>query len=123
MCKWLAYKKNRTKYVRVTCFAIGVAILLSQNDLKSGGAIMPNIKPISDLRNYTSVVKEVNYGSRVYLTKNGHGQIAMINMQELDDLEKQLALYRFQIEMQKGEQSIATEGTISSKELRKELGI
>ena len=89
----------------------------------SGVAIMPNIKPISDLRNYTSVVKEVNYGSRVYLTKNGHGQIAMINMQELDDLEKQLALYRFQIEMQKGEQSIATEGTISSKELRKELGI
>ena len=49
---------------------------------------MPNIKPISDLRNYTSVVKEVNYGSRVYLTQNGHGQ-----------------------------------GTISSKELRKELGI
>lgn len=84
---------------------------------------MPNIKPISDLRNYTSVAKEVNYGSSVYLTKNGHGQIAMINMQELDDLEKQLALYRFQIEMQKGEQSMATEGTISSKELRKELGI
>ncbi|MBQ6091215.1 MAG: type II toxin-antitoxin system Phd/YefM family antitoxin [Lachnospiraceae bacterium] len=84
---------------------------------------MPNIKPISDLRNYTSVVKEVNYGSRVYLTKNGHGQIAMINMQELDDLEKQLALYRLQLEMQKGEQSIIEEGTISSKELRKELGI
>lgn len=84
---------------------------------------MPNIKPISDLRNYTNVVKEVNYGSRVYLTKNGRGKIAMVDMKELDDLEKQLALYRFQIEMQKGEQSIATEGTISSKELRNELGI
>ena len=47
----------------------------------------------------------------------------MINMQELDDLEKQLALYRFQVEMQKGEQSVATEGTISSNALRKELGI
>lgn len=22
--KWLSYKKNRTKFVRVTCFAIGV---------------------------------------------------------------------------------------------------
>ena len=84
---------------------------------------MPNIKPISELRNYTNVVKEVSYGSRVYLTKNGHGQIALINMQELDDIEKQLALYKFQVEMQKGEQSIAMEGTISSKELRKELGI
>lgn len=84
---------------------------------------MPNIKPISELRNYTNVVKEVSYGSRVYLTKNGHGHIALINMHELDDLEKQLALYKFQVEMQKGEQSIAMEGTISSKELRKELGI
>ena len=84
---------------------------------------MPNIKPISDLRNYTNVVKEVSYGNRVYLTKNGHGQIAMINMKELDDMEKQLALYRFQVEMQKGEQSIATEGTISSEALRTELGL
>ncbi|MQN01058.1 MAG: prevent-host-death protein [Lachnospiraceae bacterium] len=84
---------------------------------------MPNIKPISDLRNYTSVVKEVSYGNRVYLTKNGHGQIAMINMQELDDIEKQLALYKFEIEMQKGEKSIKEEETVSSEELRKELGI
>ncbi|MBO6300013.1 MAG: type II toxin-antitoxin system Phd/YefM family antitoxin [Lachnospiraceae bacterium] len=84
---------------------------------------MPNIKPISELRNYTSVVNEVKYGSRVYLTKNGHGQIAMINMQELDEMEKQLALYRFQLEMDKGERSILEEGTISSEDLRKELGV
>ena len=84
---------------------------------------MPNIKPISELRNYTSVVNEVKYGSRVYLTKNGHGQIAMIDMQELDEMEKQLALYRFQLEMDKGERSILEEGTISSEDLRKELGI
>ena len=58
---------------------------------------MPNIKPISELRNYTNVVKEVKNGNRVYLTKNGHGHIAMINMRELDDLEKLLALYRFQV--------------------------
>lgn len=84
---------------------------------------MPNIKPISELRNYTSVVNEVKYGSRVYLTKNGHGQIAMINMQELDELEKELALYRFKLEMEKGEKSILEEGTISSEDLRKELGL
>ena len=84
---------------------------------------MPDIRPISDLRNYTGVVKEVKYGSRVYLTENGQRQIAMINMQELDDLEKRLALYKFQIEIQKGENSIATEGTLSAKELKKELGI
>ena len=33
---------------------------------------MPNIKPISDLRNYTAVISEVAYGKRVYLTRNGH---------------------------------------------------
>ena len=84
---------------------------------------MPNIKPISELRNYTSVVNEVKYGSRVYLTKNGHGQIAMINMQELDELEKELALYRFKLEMEKGEKSILQEGTVSMDELKRELGI
>ena len=84
---------------------------------------MPNIMPISELRNYTNVVKNVKYGSRVYLTKNGHGQIAMINMKELDDMEKELALYRFRLEMEKGERSIMEEGTVSAEDLKKELGI
>lgn len=34
----------------------------------------------------------VRYGSRVYLTKNGHGKITLIDMKELDELEKELAL-------------------------------
>lgn len=84
---------------------------------------MPNIMPISELRNYTNVVKNVKYGSRVYLTKNGHGQIAMINMKELDEMEKELALYRFRLEMEKGERSIMEEGTVSAEDLKKELGI
>ena len=84
---------------------------------------MPNIKPISELRNYTSVVSEVKYGSRVYLTKNGHGQIAMVDMRELDEMEKELALYRFKLEMEKGERSILEEGTVTSDELKAELGL
>ena len=78
---------------------------------------MPNIKPISELRNYSSVVNEVKYGSRVYLTKNGHGQIAMVDMKELDEMEKELALYRFKLEMEKGEHSIIEEGTVSSDDI------
>lgn len=34
---------------------------------------MPNIKPISDLENYTDVLKEVDTSRRVYPTKNGRG--------------------------------------------------
>lgn len=84
---------------------------------------MPNIKPVSDLRNYTTVVNEVKYGSRVYLTKNGHGKITMIDMQELDEIEKNLALYKFKYEMAVAEKSIKEEGTISADELEAELGI
>ena len=84
---------------------------------------MPNIKPISELRNYTAVVSEVGYGSRVYLTKNGHGNITMIDMGELDDIEKELALYKFKYEMAIAEKSIREEGTISADDLEAELGV
>ena len=84
---------------------------------------MPNIMPISELRNYTKVVNNVRYGNRVYLTKNGYDLITMINSKELDEMEKLLAFYRFQLEVDKGERSILEEGTISSDELKKELGL
>ena len=38
-----------------------------------GGMIMPNIKPISDLRNYTDVLHDVTIGSPVFLTKMAAG--------------------------------------------------
>lgn len=84
---------------------------------------MPTIMPISELRNYTNVVNNVRYGNRVHLTKNGYDQITLINTKELDELEKELALYRFKLEIAKGERSILEEGTISSNDLEKELGI
>ena len=37
---------------------------------------MSNIKPVSDLRNYTEVLKEVSVGSPVYLTQNGRRKFA-----------------------------------------------
>ena len=35
---------------------------------------MPNIKPISDLRNYASLLETVQVGKPLYLTKNGRRQ-------------------------------------------------
>ena len=46
--------------------------------------IMPNIKPISDLRNYTEVLKEVSTNQPVYLTRNGRGAYAIVEVDELD---------------------------------------
>lgn len=84
---------------------------------------MPNIKPISDLKNYTEVMNEVSYGNRVYLTRNGHGTCAIIDMQELDELDKQKALNQLLLKLQEAENSAIVEGTISADELEKELGV
>lgn len=88
-----------------------------------GGIDMPNIKPISDLRNYTAVINEVAYGNRVYLTRNGHGQCAIIDMKELDELDKQKALNQLMCKLNEAEISIREEGTISADDLEKELGV
>ena len=82
---------------------------------------MPNIKPISDLRNYTAVINEVSYGNRVYLTRNGHGQCAIIDMKELDELDKQKALYQLMTKLSEAEISIQRDGTISAEDLEAEL--
>lgn len=84
---------------------------------------MPNIKPISDLRNYTTVLSEVTYGNRVYLTRNGHGQCAIIDMQELDELDKQKALNKLMSKLNDAEISIKNEGTISADDFEAELGV
>ena len=43
---------------------------------------MPNIKPISDLRNYSEVLRDVDVGAPVFLTKNGRGRYVIVDMQE-----------------------------------------
>ena len=41
---------------------------------------MPIIKPISDLRNYNEVIKDVAYGEPVFLTKNGRGKFVILDI-------------------------------------------
>lgn len=41
---------------------------------------MLNIKPISDLRNYIEVLKQVDVSNRIYLTRNGHGEYGILTM-------------------------------------------
>lgn len=84
---------------------------------------MPNIKPISDLRNYTAVINEVTYGNRVYLTRNGHGQCVIIDMKELDELDRIKALHELTSKLEEAEESIRTHGTISADILEAELGV
>jgi prevent-host-death family protein len=84
---------------------------------------MPNIKPISELKNYTSIINQVSYGNRIYLTKNGHGQCAIIDMKELDELDKQKALLTLMTKLNEAKESVEREGTISADDLEAELGV
>ena len=77
---------------------------------------MPNIKPISDLRNYSEVLHDVAVGAPVFLTKNGRGRYAILDMQ---DYEKTQAKLQLMSELAKGRKSGETDGWISSEEMRK----
>ena len=76
---------------------------------------MPNIKPISDLRNYTEVLHDVTIGAPVFLTKNGRGKYAIVDMQ---DYEKTQATLRLMSELAKGRKSGETEGWLTSEDMR-----
>ena len=81
---------------------------------------MPNIVPVSDLRNYNAVIGQVTYGNPVYLTKNGRGDCAIVKIKELDELRAIKSLFS---ELEKGEASARKEGWISMEEAEKRLGL
>lgn len=91
--------------------------------LKKGDDYMPNIKPISDLRNYTEVLKEVDTSSRVYLTRNGHGEYGILTMAEIDELDRLKAAYTLFSKLQESEQRAEKEGWIDADDLERELGV
>ncbi len=51
---------------------------------------MPNIKSISSMRNYSSVLNEVETGSPVFLTRDGKGKYAILDMEEYDSMREAL---------------------------------
>ena len=53
---------------------------------------MPNIKPVSDLRNYNEVLVECETGNPVFLTKNGRGKYVIIDIREYEKQQATLKL-------------------------------
>ncbi|MDE5777627.1 MAG: prevent-host-death protein [Lachnospiraceae bacterium] len=82
---------------------------------------MPNIKPISDLRNYTEVLKQVDASNRVYLTRNGHGEYGILTMAEIDELDRYRAAYTLVSKLRKAEERADKEGWVSADDVEKEL--
>ena len=81
---------------------------------------MPNIKPVSDLRNYNEVLRDVAVREPVFLTKNGRGRYALMDMRDYERLQASIRLFS---ELAKGEQSAQENGWLSADEVEVSLGI
>ena len=76
---------------------------------------MPLIKPVSDLRNYPDVLKDVKSGSPVYLTKNGTGRYVLIDIADYNSVDSAMKL---NMELMRGRISGERDGWINKSEMR-----
>jgi len=79
---------------------------------------MPNIKPVSDLRNYNDVLRDISIGEPVFLTKNGRGCYAIVDMREY---EKTQATIKLLGELAKGRKSGEENGWLSVDDVEADL--
>ena len=82
---------------------------------------MPSIKPVSDLRNYGEVLREVAVGQPVFLTKNGRGRYAVLDMEDYAEYEQMKAMKRLLSELDKGRTFGELEGWLSADEVFQDL--
>ena len=75
---------------------------------------MPIIKPISDLRNYPEVLRNVEEGVPVYLTKNGTGRYVLMDIGDFGRIE---CAMRLSYELQRGKRSGETQGWLSHEDM------
>ena len=81
---------------------------------------MISIKPVSDLRNYNEVLRDVADESPVFLTKNGRGCYAVISIRDYEKLTATQALFS---ELKKGEESALKKGWLDTTEVRNMTGL
>ena len=82
---------------------------------------MPNIRPVSELRNYGDVLRDVAVGAPVFLTKNGHGRYVVLDIEEYKEYEKMLAQRTLMMELDNGRRSGEEKGWLSAGEVREKL--
>ena len=80
---------------------------------------MPNIRPVSDLRNYNEVLREITIDSPVFLTKNGRGRYAIVDIKEY---EKTNAVLKLMGKLADAEKSANENGWITAEHTEEALG-
>lgn len=79
---------------------------------------MSNIKPISDLENYSDVLQDVTVGAPVFLTKNGRSYYAIVDIAEQEEYEKTKAALHLMCELENGRKSGEENGWISTSDIK-----
>ena len=79
---------------------------------------MAVINPVSDLRNYNTVLAQVSAGSPVYLTVNGRGRYTIRDIADDEEFEKAKAMLRLMCELNAGRRSGEEEGWASEEDVR-----
>ena len=79
---------------------------------------MAVIKPVSDLRNYNTVLENVAEGSPVYLTVNGRGRYTIRDIADDEEFERTKAMLHLMCELNEGKRSGEEDGYISADEVR-----
>lgn len=81
---------------------------------------MPNIRPVSDLRNYADILKEISIEEPVFLTKNGRGRYVIVDMEEY---EKTKAIIKLMGKLSEAEKSVKEDGWLSNVDVKSALGV
>jgi len=81
---------------------------------------MPKIKPVSDLRNYNEVLRDVAVGEPVFLTKNGRGRYALVDIADYERTQASINLFA---QLAEGEKAGREKGWLSVEEVEADLGI
>ena len=82
---------------------------------------MPNIKPVSDLRNYNDVLKSISVGKPVFLTKNGRGRFAIVDIEEYEKTQATIKLLSKLLEAEKAVQN--EDEWLTNEQVRESLGL
>ena len=78
---------------------------------------MAVISPVSDLRNYNTVLEKVEVGAPVYLTVNGRGRYTIRDIEDDEEFVKTKAMLRLMCELQEGRRSGEEEGYVSAADV------
>ena len=79
---------------------------------------MTKIMPVSDLRDYNKVLRDVSEGQPVFLTRNGRGSYAIIDLAEYEKTQATLTLFS---QLVSGEQSAREQRWLSVDEVEKRV--